>query len=1131
MKINLIKVRSLARKRTLFAIMRTFIFLLCTTVFSFSAEKSFSQEQVTIDVDKVVSIDEVFTIIQNQTKYSFLYPQDLFENAPKIKLKKGVIKVSKLLNQSFSGNNVNFELAENNTIVIKENTLFNDTNLTLKATQGIQISGTVKDDSGLPLPGANIIEKGTNNGAQSDFDGNFSLTVSSQNTVLVVSYLGYLTQEINIANQTFISVVLKGNSQDLDEVVVVGYGTQRKSDITGSVSSVSSKDLEKAVYTTVDQLLQGRSSGVVVTSSSGEPGSTSSVRIRGNNSLSADNSPLYVVDGIPVGGTPQINPQDIESLEVLKDASATAIYGSRGANGVILVTTKRGTLGKTEITLYQNTTISETRNTYDVLQGQQYAEFRNEALADLRPTDPPPFPNPEQYAGAGFNWQDEILRTGIRSEFGINVNGGENKTRYFVSANLLEDKGIVIGSKYRRGTFRTNIDTKLFDDKLGVKVRLSGSHTQNNRAITSSRAFPAGAGPIFYGYTAEPIVPSRDYAGETGEGQQFFNPYLEAIAKNDRNYNTDVFASSELSYNITPELTYTFNGGINFTFNNRDVYTPSNVGTGIDLIGLATLNQNRSYDYIASNYLTYKKIFGEKHDFSVTAGLEYNEFNNFSSNSRVNNFPIETLGVDGVDSATGDPTIGSGRNRSVIQSGFFRVNYSFDSRYLLTATIRADGSSRFAKNEKWGYFPSAAIGWRVSEEAFLKDNKTISNLKFRASIGETGTQSLPPYQSLARYGRSFYGVGQELNLAIFPASVENTNLKWETTRQTNIGLDLGLFNNRINIIADYFEKETIDLLTVIPLPDQVGFGGYQGNFGSIENKGFEFGIDVSAVRSENFSWNSNFNITFLKNTVLELRNDIDRFGPGLGQNVFGSGHLYRSGAEFGLFYGLKAIGLIQESDFDAQGKPLFAPRNGVTTLGSWKFEDVGGNEDGTPDDRITNEDRQIIGNPNPDFTFGWVNDFTYKNLSLNIFIQGSIGNDIYNTIGTVLGSGFQNNESYKNNTVDWYLNRWTPDNPTNDIRYPSINSVSPPVANYMVEDGSYIRLQSVSLRYNIPMENNNTFSGIEVYGTATNLLTITDYSGIDPEVSSLGGNTLAPGVDLGVYPRQKGFTLGFNFKF
>ncbi len=992
------------------------------------------------------------------------------------------------------------------------------------------IKGTVTDQDGAPLLGVSISQKGTANGTVSDFDGNYQITLKSGPKTLVFSYVGFLTQEMEVGLKTSINVSLKEDAQKLNEVVVIGYGSQKRTDIIGSVASVKGNDLEKAIYSTVDQLLQGRAAGVVVTSSSGEPGAPSAIRIRGNNSLSADNSPLYVVDGIPISGIPQITPQDVENLEILKDASATAIYGSRGANGVILVTTKRGKVGKSEITLYQNTTISEVRNTYDVLQGQQYAEFRNEANLDLNPNNAIPFPEPEQYAGQGFNWQDEILRSGIRQEFGLNVSGGNEQSRYFVSANLLEDKGIVVGSKYRRGTFRTNLDTKLFEDKLDVRVRLSGSHVQNTRAITNSRAFPAGAGPIFYSYTAEPIVPTRDFSGFTGEGQQFFNPYLEATQKEDINYVTDIFASSELSYKISPRLTYTFNGAINFTFNNRDVYTPSNVGSGVDLVGLATLNQNRGYDYIASNYFTYSNLKKEKHDLKATFGVEYNEFNNFASNSRVNNFPIEVLGTNDVGSAIGDPIIGSGRNRSFIQSGFLRFNYGLNNKYLLTATLRADGSSRFAQNEKWGFFPTAGLAWRVSEENFLKDSDFISNLKFRASIGETGTQSLPPYQSLARYGTSFYGVGQTLNLAYFPNSVANPNLRWETTRQTNVGIDLGILNNRLSLTADYFQKETFDLLANVPLPDQVGYGGYQGNFGSIENKGYELGLNYTAIQSENFSWSGNFNITFIKNTVLELYNDIDRFGPGLGQNVFGPGHIYRPGEEFGLFYGLKAVGLIQEADFDESGDPLFTPRNNVTKLGSWKFEDISGPE-GVPDGIINDLDRQVIGNPNPDYTFGFINDFYYKNFSLNVFIQGSVGNDVYNTIGTVLSSGYENNESYKNQTVDWYNNRWTPDNPTNDIRYPSINSVAPPVGNYMVEDGSYIRLQSVSLRYILQLERSDTFSSVEIFATGTNLLTITDYSGIDPEVSSLGSNSLAPGVDLGVYPRQQSYTFGLNFKF
>ena len=988
--------------------------------------------------------------------------------------------------------------------------------------QNRTVTGTITSPDGAPLLGVNIIQKGTSNGVVSDFDGNYQIQLVPGNETLVYSFIGYVTIEQEVSARSVVDVVMQTDDESLDEVVVVGYGSTRKSDITGAVSSVSSQDLEKAIYNNVDELLQGRSAGVQVTSSSGAPDAGASIRIRGNNSISGNNAPLYVVDGIPISGTPNFNPQEIESIEILKDASATAIYGSRGANGVILISTKRGKLGKTSINVTTRSSISEVIQTYDMLNGQQYAEFRNEANLDLEREIP--FPNPEQYAGEGFNWVDEILRTGIRNEYGINFSGGKEDIKFFVSGNLLDDSGILEGSEYTRGSLRANIDASAFDDFLDIKFSMNGTHSKNNRAITSTRAFPASGGPIFNALTAEPIVPSRDYSGFTGEGEQFYNPYLEVTAKDDRQFITDILASTEATLNFSENFSYTFNGGINFTTSKRDIFTPSNVGSGINTNGDASTSINQGYDYIVSNYLTYKNVFNEIHDFTGTAGLEYSEFNNYSTNANVQDFGIEILGSDNLGIATGDDNIGSGRNLSVLQSGFFRLNYILDEKYLLTATMRADGSSRFAENEKWGYFPSAAIGWRISEENFLKDNRTISNLKLRATYGAVGSQAINPYQSLARYGTVVYGVGNTPTLSYVPQSVANPNLKWETTKQFDLGFELGLLDNRIDVTFDYFKKTTEDLLQNIQIPQQSGFGGALVNFGSIENEGIEFAVDAYVVQNENFTWNSAFNFTTYKTKVIELGGDEEIFGPGLGANVFGPGHIYRPGEEFGRFYGLKAIGLIQPEDFDNEGNITVPTRNGVTELGSWKFEDVDGN--GT----INNEDRTIIGNPNPDFVFGWNNDFYYKNFSLNIFVQGSIGNDIYNTIGTVIGSGFNNNESYKNQTVDWFENRWTPDNQTNNIRYPAINSVSPPTANYMVEDGSYVRLKNISLNYEIPFRN-MALTSLQVSLTGTNILTITDYSGFDPEVSSLGANTLAPGVDLGTYPRQKAYTLGLNLKF
>ncbi len=987
-----------------------------------------------------------------------------------------------------------------------------------------QISGVVSSVDGQILPGVNVVEKGTSNGVVTDFDGAFQIETQSSNAVLVFSFVGFETQEQALNGRSELNIILAEDAQNLQEVVVVGYGSTKKSDVTGAVSSVSSEDLEQAVYNNVDDLLQGRSAGVQVTSSSGAPDAGASIRIRGNNSISGSNAPLYVVDGIPIAGSPNFNPQEIESIEILKDASATAIYGSRGANGVILVSTKRGKEGKITLNLSARTSISEVIQTYDMLNGQQYAEFRNEAVLNLNPNAAIPFTNPEQYAGEGFNWQDEILRTGIRNEYSINASGGSENMRFFISGNLLDDRGILEGSDFKRGSLRFNVDADAFDDFLDLKFSLNGTHSKNNRAITATRGFPASGGPIFNALTAEPIVPSRDFAGFTGEGNQFYNPYLEVTAKDDRQFITDLIASTEATFHFTDALSYTFNGGINFTDLKRDIFTPSNVGSGLQTNGSASTSNNNGYDYIVSNYITYADIFNEVHDLNATVGIEYSEFNNYSTNANTQDFDVEALGSDDLSIGTGDVNVNSSRNLSVLQSGFLRLNYGFDDRYLFTATIRADGSSRFAENEKWGYFPSAAFVWKASNEVFLEDSKVINDLRFRATYGAVGSQAIAPYQSLARYGTTIYGIGNLATLGYIPASVANPNLRWETTKQLDLGFELGMWNNRVSLTFDYFKKTTEDLLQNIQIPIQSGFGGALVNFGSIENEGIEFAIDAYPIRSNNFSWNTAFNFTSYKTKVIELGGDEEIFGPGLGQNVFGNGHIYRPGDEFGLFYGLNAIGLIQESDFDANGSPTFAVRNNDTQLGHWKFEDVDGNG------VVNNEDRKIIGNPNPDFIFGWNNDFRYKNLSLNMFWQGSIGNDVYNTIGTAINSGWNNNESYKNQTVDWYQNRWTPENPTNDIRYPSINSPSPPVANYMVEDGSYIRLKNITISYTIPFES-NYLTSLQLSLIGTNLITITDYTGFDPEVSSLGANTLAPGVDLGTYPRQRGYTFGLNLKF
>lgn len=995
----------------------------------------------------------------------------------------------------------------------------------------VDIQGHVVDSLGNPLIGASVIVKGSKKGVETDGKGEFMLKGISDRAVLVVSFTGYLSREIKLTGEetkragiTSLEITLRSDGKSQSEIVVVGYGTQNKRDLTGSISKVGSKEFDKAVFTTVDQLLQGRAAGVSATSTSGEPGAPVSIRIRGNNSLSGNNSPLYVVDGIPVGDIPNFNPQEIESMEILKDASAAAIYGSRGANGVILITTKRGLPGRSILEFSDNSSISRVLHTYHMLNGSDYANYRNEANVALGSAAP--FPDPAQYAGKGFDWENEIFRNGVRNDAGLHISGGKDNVRYFISGDYLRDPGIILGSNYKRSSLRANIDADALNNRLTLQLNINTIQTNSNHAISASRGFPDQAGPIVNALMSEPIVPSKTYSGLTEEHFQFYNPFLEVTAKQDREFNTSVIVNTKAAYKITDALSNTLYAGYNYGLDTREIFYPSTVGQGINSLGVATSNTGRSYDYVLSDYLTYHKTFGGKHNLSATGGIEYSEFDDYSFNTNVSNFEVQSLGLDNAGIATSRNNVGSGRTKSILTSGFLRLNYIYNNKYLLTVTGRVDGSSRFAENRKWGYFPSVAAGWKVSEEPFMKEIEAISNLKLRVSIGQTGNQSIAPYQSLARYQTTVYPIGNVPVLGYIPNSVENPNLKWENTRQMDIGLDLSLLRNKIEFTFDYFDKRTDNLLQSIAIPSQSGFSSALVNFGSVENKGIEFSINLHPVNTGNFSWSSGFNYTMYKNTVNNLGGARQIFGPAIGTNLTGSGHVYMPGKEFGIFWGLDATGLIQQSDLDAaaqSGKPLPAYNND-RTLGHWKFKDL--NSDGV----INADDRMQIGNPNPDFIFGWNNEFSYKNFSLAILIQGTIGNDVYNTVGTLINEGFLSNQSYNNQTVEWYKKRWTPANPTNNIRFPSINSASPAAANYMVEDGSYVRFKNISLRYSLPVKR-SVVTRLQFYVTGTNLITLTKYTGFDPEVSMLGPNTLAPGVDLGAYPRQSMLTFGMNLTF
>lgn len=999
------------------------------------------------------------------------------------------------------------------------------------------ISGKVTDAQGVPLPGANVVQKGTSNGVVADFDGNYEITLVEGSQILIYSYVGYQKKEESVNGRKTINETLEEDSQALDEVVVVGYGSQKESKITGAVEVVGAEELEDAVFNTVDQMLQGRAAGVQITAASGEPGAAPRIRIRGNTSLNANSNPLWVVDGVPLSTAPNFSPQEIESFEVLKDAASTAIYGARGAAGVILVKTKRGREGtKMQIQGSALTTMTSLGGGYDVLSGDDYATYRNE-IATLRQVALP-FPNgadPDNLLNV--NWVDQIFRTGLRQEYNLSATGGAENVSYFVTGNYLGEDGVLLNTDFERISFRGNLDFKGFNDKLQVNVSTNITRSENNGGIVGNGSFRGGVGGAYFNaLKAEPLVPSLDFSGSNSTGLIFANPLIDATKDFRNRINTNVLASIQTSYKIFDSLTFINSISTNLRYNNDNRFAPSEVARARLENGRLDLTSARWEDLVVTNYLRYENTFSEKHQLSVLGGVEYSKFNFFMQESDGTDLSLTDLGVDNVSFAN-TQNIGSTRTQSILQSGFVRAEYSFDEKYLINGTIRADGSSVFAENNKWGYFPSFGVAWKAINESFFDEQNTFSDLRLRASWGQVGVQAISPYNSLSSFGSSVGGpvlsaVGNRRTSGIRPVRLPNPNLKWETTETLNFGVDAGFFNNRVDLSADFYVKKSTDLLQTIAIPSQTGFTNALVNVGDIENRGLEISLTVRPVITDNFSWTSAFNGTFNKSEVIDLGTN-----PRI---IAGGTHLYKPGEEFGVFFGRKNAGLIQQSDFDTDGNPTFPTIGPDNSLGHIKYQDLDGNGTiGNPDSETNfDADETIIGNPNPDFIFGWNNDFSYKNLTLNVFIQGSVGNDIMNQTAGLLHSG---NASYdldalNNQTVDYFNNRFIPGvNEHNDPRYPRSGTNGVPfdalrgvVSDVWIEDGSYVRLKNITLRYRIPFKN----ISLETFVTGTNLLTITNYSGIDPDVSqNVVGGGLRQGIDLSPYPLSKQYSIGVNINF
>lgn len=956
-----------------------------------------------------------------------------------------------------------------------------------------KISGTVTDSETLPLPGASVVVKGTTISASTDLDGNYTLNEGiTDDAILVFSYIGFKTQEVLVNGQSVIDVKMQEDVNILDELVLVGYGSQLKKDITGSVSTIDGELFESRPNTQVGALLQGQSSGVQVISGSGNPADGFSVRIRGTNSINASSEPLYVVDGVPTTDTRAINPSDIDTITVLKDASSAAIYGAQGANGVVLITTKRGTTDKPTVTLDIYSGVSQVWNTLPVLNGEQYRDLMTEMGLT---TDWENFTE-------RTDWQDEIFQNGLSQNYQVSVSGRAKGTNYFISGGYLSQEGAVRSSEISRGNFKINLDQDI-NDWLKVGTRIA--YTVYRDVDVNDNNNVNQGGVLLGALTTPSIIGVFNEAGmfTSNPFQNWENP-LASTDGLDREYNSQRFLGNiYLEAKFLKNFKYRFNYGVDNSHGVFDSFLdPFRTGFGVAIGGQGINNTDKKSYYIVENTLSFNKTFN-KHAIEALVGSVAQKFTYEDSSIQTRNFASALITTP----SGGSELFAASASKSERANSSFlsRANYSFDDKYLLTANFRADGSSVFGPNKRWGYFPSFSVGWRVSNEKFIADDSFINDLKLRAGWGIVGNDNIDPYSYLGRVGSGAnYPFGGVTQPGTFPASIENRELKWEESEQTNVGIDLTMFNNSVNLTVDAYIKTTNDLLLNAPLPTATGFDSAIRNIGEIQNKGIEFALNTTNIQSDNLTWNTGFNISFNRNEVISL------VGQELLQGSIAGGRgeasLVREGEPLGTLYGY-IFGGVDPATGDAY------------------YIDSDGNSTFTP----SPEDRTIIGDANPDFFYGFTSNLNYKGFGLFVFLQGSQGNDMLN-VTRIETEGMIDPK----NQSTAVLNRWRqPGDITNIPRASFGNSDNSRVSTRFIEDASYLRFKTITLSYDLPksMLDNLGITAVKFYATGENIFTITNYSGFDPEVNAFGGSNTVQGIDFGTYPQARTLILGMNVTF
>lgn len=1017
-----------------------------------------------------------------------------------------------------------------------------------------KITGTVKDESGNLLTGATVGSKGSNLSAVTNPQGRFAIELPLSAKSITISHVGQSDIEVQLGAKTDYIVTMQPATSTLSDVVVIGYGSVRKADLTGAVQRINRDDLLRDNPTSIQQAMQGKLAGVNITQNDGAPGAGLSIRIRGSNSFLGGTEPLYVIDGVPFnnsnsGGTPSsiggdekqtlnilafINPNDIESIDILKDASATAIYGSRGANGVVMITTRKGRVGKDKVELNVNVGVSEVSKRLNMLLPYDYAKYQNLSYNNSNIYDGTSYNLPysdsavEALRNDRTSWQDAIFRNGLFQQYGINVSGASESGNHSLSFNYLNQDGTIINSDYRKFGLNVNLNRNLGKNfRVGTSTALSNSITNGVKTGTD-KSDAASAGVIRSALTYPPTITLEEEFDGTGEGFFITNPVIYSRDVLNRVTGYNIFSSNYMEASFFRDFKFRQNLGFNYGSNDRDQYYPRTVFEGFSVRGSALKADNLWTSLVSESILSFNRKI-EKHSFNAMAASTFERTNGQSTRAEAKSFPNDLLQNENMQAAEQILPIITNRYQSTLVSFLGRANYAYDDRYLLTVSFRQDGSSKFGSNNKWAGFPSAALAWKIHNESFMAASGVLSNLVLRMSYGKTGNQGIGSYASLSKLGVYNYPFNGTLQTGLADdvfAGPANADLKWETTSAYNAGLDVGLWKGRVSLHLDAYVKQTDDLLQYITTPASSGFQRQLRNSGSVENKGLELSIDAAAIRNADFQWRTLFNISFNRNKILSLGGDVtEQFATNI--STRDAPFIQVAGQPIGALFGYVEDGYY-DNEAEVRSDPIYAnqPYSIIRRMvGEIKYRNL----DGDPTS-ISNSDRTFIGDVNPDYIFGFTNNFTYKKFDLSIFINGVQGNDIINMNNVFNG----NIGTSKNISEDMIAGAWAQGKDNTMSTGPkAIRQFwrSLQFSRRFIEDGSFVRIKNITMGYTLPAGKIRGLNNVRLSVGVNNLYTFTKYSGFDPEVNSYGDNPALFGVDLGGYPNNRSFNFSLRCGF